>query len=181
MGFGFLFTALIQVAGFRLRPTRPESRPGRWTSLTSAVAAAWLVVVALGWISAVALRRSRAEAPTELLAQTKRELEALYLDFTSGRVESRCNLHKRVFSFKEKYGQDYLLEGEYSRLAESGAPQARVDYFLDPWNSPYWILDRCHGDERVTFLYSFGPNRARDSDRWRVLGDDIGVYVSREP
>ena len=54
----------------------------------------------------------------------------------------------------------------------------RQGYFLDPWNNPYWLLtDR---DEDKVYIYSFGPNRRRDSDthpleEWE--GDDIGIFV----
>ena len=178
MGFGFLFAALAQATGLRTGATRSRLPLGGGTRAGMTVAAVWLLVVALGWLSAVALRRTRAEAAPGRLAQTELELEALRSDFRSGRVESKCNLHKRVYAFKEKYGQDYLMEGEYSRLADAGIPRVRTEFFIDPWNSPYWIRDRCRGDERVAFLYSFGPNRARDSDRWQILGDDIGVYVN---
>ena len=106
-----------------------------------------------------------------------RELEALEADFQTGKVRSRCSLHKRLFSFMEKYEQTYLLEGEFSQRVAQGLPESRAHYLIDPWNSPYWIRDRCRGDRRVTFIYSFGPDRKRDSSEWEVLGDDIGIYI----
>lgn len=180
MGFGFFFAALAQTISFRsaaAEEVRASTGPGR-AVLT--VAVAWLLVVGLGWLGAVVLRRARIVGTPELLAQTERELDALRRDFQSGEVEADCNLHKRLFSFKEKYEQDYLLEGAYSGLVADGMPLARANYFIDPWNSPYWIRDRCQGDHRVRFIYSFGPNRGRDSDRWRIKGDDTGVYLSDE-
>jgi hypothetical protein len=93
-------------------------------------------------------------------------------------------LHKRVYTFveKKKYARP-LTEGSFTRLVDRGLPEARAEFFLDPWNSPYWIRDRCDEDNgrRVVFVYSFGPNRSRDSSRWEILGDDIGKHALIEP
>ena len=109
------------------------------------------------------------------------ETEALKRDFLK-RARSRCSLHKRVYSFVEKYDQTGLFEGEFSALTAQGLPEARASFFLDPWNSPYWIRHKCwerSGAERA-FVYSFGPNRRRDSSQSELGGDDIGaVIVSR--
>jgi hypothetical protein len=68
-------------------------------------------------------------------------------------------------------------------LAARAILDERTEFSFDPWNSPYWIRDRCERDEgrRVAFVYSFGPNRSRDSSRWEIMGDDIGQYVLVEP
>ena len=54
---------------------------------------------------------------------------------------------------------------------------------LDPWNYAYWIRDNCAADERerMTYIYSFGPNRRRDSTKWEVGGDDLVVFVRGGP
>jgi hypothetical protein len=97
---------------------------------------------------------------------------------------TKCGLHKRLYTFV--HGNERarrLREGSFAALAASTLPDARAEYFLDPWGSPYWIRDRCERNEgrRVVFVYSFGPNRSRDSSRWEILGDDIGRYVLVEP
>ena len=53
---------------------------------------------------------------------------------------------------------------------------------LDPWNLPYWVRDTCDDfrGRRVVFIYSFGPNRSRDSTPWEILGDDVGVFLVEE-
>ena len=98
-------------------------------------------------------------------------------------IPVKCGLHKRLYTFKEQYDQDYLLEGAYSRLQAQGLPEARAEYFLDPWNSPYWLRSRCSKDRSriAIFVYSFGPNRRRDSNRWEIVDDDIGAYIARLP
>jgi hypothetical protein len=108
------------------------------------------------------------------------EVEAISRDFESGLARSRCNLHKRLYTFVEEYGQTKLYRGSYSSLQSQGLPKERAEFFLDPWNSPYWIRDRCdrQSDTRIMFIYSFGPNRRRDSSRTELLGDDIGSFIS---
>ena len=64
--------------------------------------------------------------------------------------------------------------------AETQGPEARRDrhgYFLDPWNNPYWI--RYKRKRGVGVIYSFGPNRRRDTDLGQLeemSGDDIGAF-----
>jgi hypothetical protein len=84
----------------------------------------------------------------------------------------------------KKYQQDYLLEGEFSRLVESSGNAARAEYLLDPWNSAYWIRHKCRKGREVSFVYSFGPNRRRDSSDWEIGdedagGDDIGAHLDQ--
>ena len=173
LGFAFLFVGLAHWDEFRPVGARP---PGWLQPL--ALAAAALLVNGLG-IASAAVSRSQLSAEPEILAAAERELDALRSDFASGRVRARCNTHKRLYSFKEKYGQDYLLEGEFAGLTERGLPVSRAEFLLDQWNHPYWIRDGCVGGKRVTILYSFGPNRRRESDHGEIRGDDVGVYIRR--
>ena len=71
----------------------------------------------------------------------------------------------------------FLAEGEFVRLAGQGMPPERAEFLLDPWNSPYWLRDHCNDDGRVVFIYSFGPNRLRDSNDRRIRDDDVGVVL----
>ena len=70
-----------------------------------------------------------------------------------------------------------MLEGVFARLKVQGLPEVRADFFIDPWNSPYWIRHKCKDKRRRVFVYSFGPNRRRDSTAWEILGDDIGAMI----
>ena len=74
-----------------------------------------------------------------------------------------------------------LLEGQFAALKLQGLPEERADYFLDPWNSPYWIRHRCSSERQRIVVYSFGPNRRRDSGPWEPGGDDIGSVIDIEP
>lgn len=175
LGLGFLFAvipAMLAFRGDRARPLGLSSKP------VMAIVASWLLVVGVGVANAAVSRNMRSAAPA-VVETTQGELEALKQDFLSGDVKTRCNRHRRLYTFKEKYDQDALLEGAFAALTAQGLPEERADFFLDPWNSPYWIRDRCDSDakRRIVFIYSFGPNRRRESSRWEVLGDDVGTIV----
>ena len=165
LGLSFLFSAL-QVP---LKSGRNDS--------SKTTAFAFIAVIGLGLASG-ALSRAQRDAQPENLHAAKTEVEALSQDFDNGLASSRCNLHKRVYTFVQEYDQVDLLKGSYSGLQSQGLPQERAEFFLDPWNSPYWIRDRCDREtnRRITFIYSFGPNRRRDSSRTEILGDDIGLF-----
>jgi hypothetical protein len=99
-----------------------------------------------------------------------------------GRLTTGCGLHKRLYGYVRKYRRTHLQRGQFAALVEQGLPEERAAYFLDPWNNPYWIRHRCEdvegaGRRMSVFVYSFGPNRRRDSTPFTLDGDDIGSYV----
>jgi hypothetical protein len=165
LGLSFLFSAVqVPLKSDRIDPSKTT-------------AFAFIAVIGLGLVSG-ALSRAQRDAQPENLQAAKTEVEAISQDFDNGLASSKCNLHKRVNTFVQKYGQVDLLKGSYSGLQSQGLPQERAEFFLDPWNSPYWIRDRCDRktNRRISFIYSFGPNRHRDSSRTEILGDDIGSF-----
>ena len=96
---------------------------------------------------------------------------------------TRCNLHTRIYTYKSNYKRPYLSEGRYAGLVDKGLPAERAEFFLDPWNTPYWIRDFCDSDDehtRSVFVYSFGPNRRRESNASEIRGDDVGVYIMKQ-
>jgi hypothetical protein len=177
LGLGFLFAAMLRAE----LPSRmwPSSRPA-WSSAV-AVALSGLAVLGLGLLTAALSRIQRSDHP-ETVAAAKAETEALRRDFAGGRLHSRCGLHKRLYTYAEKYREAELLQGEFGALVAQGLPEARARYLLDPWNSPYWIRDSCSTERsrRSVFVYSFGPDRRRDSTAWQILGDDIGTFIRQE-
>ena len=191
------------LAMFLIYTWYPWSHTGEWVELAMAfgfayaalfgrasvgsVAGKVLIVFAAIWVLAaltvVVVRYVHAVDP-ERLAIARQEIDALRKDFTSGRVHTRCGIHKRLYTFVIEYQQSYLLKGEYSRLLQSSGNAARGEYLLDPWNSAYWIRHKCRSGREVMFVYSFGPNRRRDSTDWEIGdkaagGDDIGVHLDR--
>ena len=179
LGLGFLFAALE--AGRRAGGGAPTAwmrdKPLR-------IGLAWLLAMTLGWGTAAASRNQRAAWPENIeLAET--EVAALQQDLLSrsdpdrGRFPTKCGLHKRVYSYVVKYDVAALSEGQFAELQQLGMPEERAEFFMDPWNAPYWIRYRCDAStgRKALFFYSFGPNRRRDSSVWEILGDDIGSYV----
>ena len=180
LGIGFLFAGLACAARFSDR--RARATIGRPLGLVAVV-----VVLALATAAWSQNRRSGDPANIDL---ARVETEALKRDLANlgqakgRRVITKCGTHKRVYTLvQEKPYARPMVDMSFAQLADRGLPEARAEFFLDPWNSPYWIRDRCDEDEdrRAVFVYSYGPNRSRDSSRWQVLGDDIGTYVVREP
>ncbi|RMH19710.1 MAG: hypothetical protein D6696_09955 [Acidobacteria bacterium] len=179
LGLLFLIAAVTHARDFR---ARLAATPQATRSYLVPAAAAVLLVVVLAGVNTVLWRMERAASPAALEA-ARTEVEALAQDFVDGRAHSRCNTHRRLYTFVERYDQDGLFEGSFAALADRGLPEERARYFIDPWGSPYWIRDRCSKSRgrRITFIYSFGPNRRRDSSRYEILGDDVGAYVRGAP
>ncbi len=185
LGLSFLFTLLV-----RVRELPPAARPARAPAPAAEIAlyAALVTLLALGSVSLgsglPSLNRTldahrRAAARVELAALERDLLRVMQA--RGGKLASSCKLHKRLYSYVEKYDVAELGELEFSRLSGPEVPEARVEFFLDPWNSPYWVRDRCTRDRkrRSSFVYSLGPNRRRDSSRWEIRGDDLGAYLIR--
>jgi len=144
--------------------------------------AAVSAVAVLGVGSAL-LSQARSSTP-ERLAAVAQELQALASDLRAiaaaeGDEGVGCGLHKRVYTYVEQYEVEPLRQGAFAR-GTAGTGE-RGEFFLDPWNSPYWVRDRCDedGERRRAFVYSLGPNRARDSTAWEIRPDDIGEYLVR--
>lgn len=112
-----------------------------------------------------------------LAATATAEIAALATDLADPRLRIRCNIHKRLYTFMREYDQPYLLQGEFAALLRKHDASTRAEYLLDPWNSPYWVRHNCRGDRNVAFVYSFGPNRRRDSTDRELRGDDIGATI----
>ena len=129
-------------------------------------------------MTAVASRQQRS-AHAENIDVARLELAALKQDLRASKRPVRCNIHKRLYAYVEKYRQVHLTAGEFVALTAQGLPEERAEFFLDPWNSPYWLRSRCGGTnrERTVFVYSFGPNRRRESSREMVIEDDLGEVV----
>ena len=180
LGLGFLFALLA-----RVRELPPAASPARAAAPAAEIAlyGAIIAVLSLG-TGYLSINRS---ADPQTLAATRLELAALERDLLrvmeerGGKLPKSCKVHKRLYGYVKKYDVDELLELEFSKLSARGVPRERVEFFLDPWNSPYWFRDRCKRDKtrRSTFVYSLGPNRRRDSSKWEVRGDDLGAYLIR--
>ncbi|MDJ0906609.1 MAG: hypothetical protein QNI96_11360 [Woeseiaceae bacterium] len=179
-------------ATFLMYLVYPFSHSGEWVELmlglgmlfalmppeVKPVLLGWTVVMALGIASGALTRLQRDDQP-EMLEAAQAEIGAIKRDFESGRAWARCNVHKRLYSYVVKYEQFGLQQGEFASLVSQGMPEERAEFLLDPWNSPYWIRYRCDRktQTQALFVYSFGPNRRRESSETEIRGDDVGAYI----
>jgi len=168
LGLCFLFSAL----GIQF-----ESERGAAAPMAVKAMGGWTLVIVLG-IASAALMGSRSH-DAENISLANKELEALGRDIAAGRIELICGDHTRLYSLASTRNPNALFEGEFASLAQQGLPETRAYYFLDPWNYAYWVRVICRGesyDDRVTFVYSFGPNQRRDAMDSNNIGDDLIVY-----
>jgi len=176
LGLGLALAALWR-NGEESEATRPGNGLRRPLALLGAVA----LTAALGITSAFATG-SEVTRDDGRVAQARAELEALRQDFLDmrrergGRFVTQCNINARLHTIDSHLSLATLHGGEFARVAgRSSAERAR--YLLDPWEMPYWVSDECDSAARYILLYSFGPDRRRDSTPWATGGDDVGVYV----
>ncbi|HEY5662924.1 MAG TPA: hypothetical protein VIS05_02685 [Ilumatobacter sp.] len=174
MGLGLLFAALAPFYSWR---TGRDPSPRRQRTV---VAVAFLAVALGGEVLAVTNEQLRGEQP-ELVEAARREAEALSADFAA--LDDPCRsarrLDQRVYTYFDETGEPTLLSGGFAALVAQGLSDDRARYFLDPWNSPYWVKCVREGDREFRYVYSFGANRRRESTDWEVLGDDVGaVFLS---
>ena len=170
LGVGFLGAGVTALA-------HPVPR-----ALGLAVLAASLAGVVLLGAGLAAWSRSERSAHPESIAAARAELEALRTDFLALRPRTPCGLHKRLHGFAVQREVDGLFTGAFAGLTAQGLPEERARYLLDPWNSPYWIRDSCaggaaEGRRRRIVVYSFGPNRVRESGDWTTGGDDLVTVI----
>ncbi|MBW2230588.1 MAG: hypothetical protein JRH17_09385 [Deltaproteobacteria bacterium] len=176
LGISMLFAAALNLRAATCNAAGPHSIRGAGSRLVLT----WLVAILLGVATAEAWRSARLGEP-EQVEVARVELAALRRDVAAARTKTDCGLHKRVYSFVETYQQDHLRSGRFAALVVRGLPEERAEFFLDPWNSPYWVRHICSADwtRRAVYVYSFGPNRRRDSVEWRIFEDDVGAWISR--
>lgn len=144
-----------------------------------AVVVACAAAVAVAAITAPLLSRVVYGSDEEGIARTRAELELLAADIEDGatpKLLGKSSIHKRVFT-ATRDGYYTLGAGRFATSATSDdKEQGRRKYFLDPWNNPYWVL--VEKDEDRVVVYSFGPNRRRDTEvkrRDKPRGDDVMI------
>lgn len=176
LGLGFGLSAL-----WEWREEVPGSPLAARTQRPFVLVAAAVLVALLGALSASATD-GPADTDDPRVAQAEAELEALREDLVAmrqaraGKFATECNLHVRIRTIDKQVRLTALHEGKFSQVAGQLSPE-RARYFLDPWNMPYWISDQCDSAARYILVYSFGPDRKRDSTHWEVAGDDLGTYA----
>ena len=163
MGLAFAAVAALTGSG----PAGPGSQRRLLSSTLAIGVAGGLTVAGLTLLQGSDADRS---------AATRSEVALLLADFRSPRVRTRCGIHKRLYTFMRQYDQTGLQRGRFAAQLTADGSAERASFLLDPWNSPYWVRHKCSGGRAVAFVYSFGPNRRRDSSEWELQADDIGAY-----
>jgi len=168
---------LILLADALLRDSSPGRPRATWLALLPGV-------IALGAATAPALEAVLYGSDDARIAQTRDELDVLAKDMataTQEKLVKKGRVHKRVYTATVseylRFGTDSAyLEGQPTPAeVESGGRADRKGYFLDPWNNPYWVLWD-DDDDGILIVYSFGPNRRRDTEMRPFTepeGDDI--------
>lgn len=183
MGAGFLFAAIASMV-----PVFKEAAPPKVRKNTSlAILAGAVIVAGLGLVTAAATRYVRIHDPHTIELATV-EIDALRRDFLAMAARpgqpfpNSRNTHKRIYTYVNRYRARYLSSGRFAGLVEGGLPEERAQFFLDPWNAPYWVKLRWNSKRtrRTAFVYSFGPNRRRDSGEMEIRGDDVGVFIFQD-
>ena len=177
--------------GIRLQNIGKRSQNADATPWVQLVGAVGLILV-VGVGSAVLSRIARS-ADEDLMIMAETEVIAITRDYirlyqnNQDKFVISCRLHKRVYTYVEAYGTSDLKGGEFVGLQSQGLPAERAEFFIDPWNAPYWIRLTCDyapGTEKIKSIhvqvYSFGPNRRRESTDDGFRDDDIGKRFTIE-
>jgi hypothetical protein len=137
-------------------------------------------VIALAMTEVSALRRAGdpalvacARAEVRALLSAVADSNAATEDLTTG-----GSVHKRVWTAVH---EDYLNKSALDALTAVGCrgedPEDRASrrrYGVDPWGTAYWIdTNPARGGAQSIVIYSFGPNRRRDSEPGMPTGDDV--------
>ncbi len=168
MALAFLFASIAS-----LRALGDESlETSTWTFCVAALS----LVVVLGFGGAIWSRGQLAADPV-VVEVARTEIQELEPDLRALIEEERdlCGRHDRLSSISKLFESDTLNDGRFRRLTQQGLPTERAEFFVDPWSTAYWVRTSCNDTRDKVFIYSFGPNRRRDSSRWKLSGDDIGV------
>ncbi|MBW2726508.1 MAG: hypothetical protein JRE71_19175 [Deltaproteobacteria bacterium] len=113
LGLAMLFTAITHL--------QPQLR-------ARSIVIACLVTCVLGAATAQAWFLVAGSRP-EQLEGARVELRALRNDLAKARSYKHCGVHKRVYSYLQKYGQQHLFEGEFAALVNtfSSTRSDRID------------------------------------------------------
>jgi hypothetical protein len=169
LGLGFLWGVMIPLHRLLAAQNIPAKRVLKW------FVGSGLLVLALTAATTALSQLSLSES--RYVDVANREIAALKRDLIYGRPRIRCGLHMRLYNYVRQFEQGYLTRGKFAGLQADGLAPERARFFIDPWNSPYWISYDCESGSPLVLIYSLGPNRRRDTSRTDLGGDDVGVKI----
>ena len=169
MALSFVFAA---ISTLDIVTAEQAAEPTAWRVRIGAVS----LIVLFAFGSALWSRGQLAADPV-VAEVTATEIRAIERDLRGLAKEGKlaCGKHERLNLMAKLSSSDRLANGRFNGLIAQGLPEERADFFIDPWSTAYWVRTTCNDKRDKIFLYSFGPNRRRDSGRWERRGDDIGV------
>jgi len=174
MALAFLFAALSAAGPLVDEPTeRAEAiGPTPWPVIVGSLS----LVIALGLGSAL-WSRARLSADPVVAEVAATEIRAIERDLRNMIDDQMlaCGKHERLNAMAKRSKGEWLRKGRFRSLTRSGLPEERAEFCIDPWSTAYWVRTSCNDRRDRVFIYSFGPNRRRDSSKWKLRGDDIGV------
>ena len=168
MALAFIFSGIAAGAGTE----EYQDEPMGWPVFIGTLS----LVIMMGFGSALWSRGLLAGDPV-VAEVTATEIRALERDLRAlSRTEKLpCGKHERLNWIAKLSRSDRLATGRFNSLTTKGLPEERAEFFIDPWATAYWVRTSCNEERDKIFVYSFGPNRRRDSSAWELGGDDIGV------
>ena len=167
--FALVLLMTVAVESYRDGEDRPLA-----VRLGATAVGAVLVGAAVPPVLGVLLHGSDAERA----AMVEREVAALAADWhaqaeADDDEPSGCKTHIRIFTWVRKHDYDEFRKGAFAAL---DIDETRREFFLDPWNNPYWVRSTCKKRrDKTVFIYSFGPDAQRDSTKKALAGDDLGT------
>lgn len=139
-------------------------------------------IVSLAMAIAAERASALANSDPERIACAQAEVVALVADMSADTlapvVASSGRTHRRLYSLWKDGDLDRA--GARNFVAVRCAPRrdqgTRRQYGVDPWGTAYWVRTETDDRGRHMRVYSFGPNRRRDSfEGAEMTGDDIGA------
>jgi len=174
MAVAFLFSAIAASdhLGNDANEASKTALSIRWPALIGTLS----VVTILALVSAFWSRAQLSAEPVvvEVAATEIRAIERDLRNMIDDQMLA-CGKHERLNAMAKRSKGERLRKGRFRSLTRSGLPEERAEFFIDPWSTAYWVRTSCNDRRDKVFIYSFGPNRGRDSSKWKLGGDDIGV------
>lgn len=162
----------------------PFNFTGEWTELLAG--SAFLVAVgasaatlgvllplgaAFGW--GMALWSARGSGSASAVSCAAAEAQAI-AQALNAETLGLSNKHKRAWTLVEegRIDSDILRQRLATVPCDDRHRDARRRFAVDPWGTAYWIRVRRMRDQAAVTVYSFGPNRRRDTDAEDSRGGD---------
>jgi hypothetical protein len=194
LGLSFLYASLGIVRGYR-----NDGSAASGLRSTVSIGGLFVLILGLGLVSEAWSSRQTATGQATVKA-AEREIAALVDDLlmlTAQRgfdVPTPCGYHGRLHTLVQTGFLSEMHEATFSALKKDGLPEVRAEFFIDPWNTSYWIWhDSCDEDEHTIYnlqpwaqspsrLDRPGPRRRRhrrdNSGRPSATGDSFQAIVA---